>query len=147
MNIITPNSEISIHFDIRLKDGSIADSTRNIGKPFQFKLGTGIFADKLEEKLIGLKAGDRSKIMLLPEDAFGEPHPAQIYQVPKAKFAQAEGGATLEVGHIFMFTQPNGQEIPGIIQAIDEYEITVDFNHPLAGQVILFDIEVMSVHA
>ena len=91
MNIITPNSEISIHFDIRLKDGSIADSTRNI--------------------------------------------------------AQAEGGATLEVGHIFMFTQPNGQEIPGIIQAIDEYEITVDFNHPLAGQVILFDIEVMSVHA
>jgi FKBP-type peptidyl-prolyl cis-trans isomerase SlpA len=145
MKTINSNSDIAIHFDIRLKDGSIADSTRNIGKPFRFKLGTGIFADKLEEKLIGLKVGDKSKIMLLPEDAFGEPHPAQIYQVPKAKFAQAEGSETLEVGSIFMFTQPNGQEIPGIVQAIDEHEITVDFNHPLAGQVILFDIEVIDI--
>ena len=145
MNTIKKDSHIAIHFDIRLKDGSIADSTRNIGKPFHFQLGTGVFADKLEEKLIGLTVGDKPKIMLLPEDAFGEPHPAQIYQVPKAKFSQAEGAETLEVGSIFMFTQPNGQEIPGIIQAIDEHEITVDFNHPLSGQVILFDIEIIAL--
>ncbi len=146
MKTITRDSEISIHFDIRLKDGSVADSTRNIGKAFQFKLGTGVFADKLEEKLVGLSVGAKPKIMLLPEDAFGEPHPAQIYQVPKAKFSQADGAETLEVGSIFLFSQPNGQEVPGIIQAIDEHEITVDFNHPLAGQVILFDIEVMAIH-
>ncbi len=145
MKPIQANSDIAIHFDIRLKDGSIADSTRSIGKPFRFQLGTGVFAEKLEEKLLGLTVGAKPKIMLLPEEAFGEPHPAQIYQVPKAKFNQTEGADPLEVGSIFLFTQANGREIPGIIQAIDEHEVTVDFNHPLAGQVVLFDIEVMEV--
>ena len=142
MKLIEKNSIVAMHFDIRLKDGSVADSTRSLEKPMRFEMGTGVFADSVEAKLLGLKAGDKPKIMVLPEDAFGEPHPANIFQVPADKFQGMEG---LEIGSIFLFTQPSGQEIPGIIRAIDDHEITVDFNHPLAGQVLLFDIEIITV--
>lgn len=142
---ITQTSFVEMHFDIRLKDGSIADSTRNIGKPMPFNLGEGVFAEKLEKALIGLKAGDKKKVMLLPHEAFGEPHPANIFQVPKSKFKGTEVEDQLEEGLIIEFTQPSGQPRPGIVTEIGETELTVDFNHPLAGQVVLFDIEIISV--
>ncbi len=144
MKAIGKDSKVSLHFDIRLKDGSVAESTRNFDKPFVFKMGTGIFAEKLEQGLIGLKQGAKPKIMLLPEEAFGEAHPANIFQVPRHKF-DTEQLKNLEIGTIFLFTQPRGEEIPGIIRAIEGDEITVDFNHPLAGQVILFDMEIVAV--
>lgn len=141
MKVIQKNSMVTMHFDIRLKDGSIAESTRAF-KPMQFQMGTGVFSEKLEEKLLELKSGDKPKVMLMPEDAFGEAHPANIFQVPADKFT---GKENVEIGMIFLFTQPSGQEIPGIIRAIDAHEVTVDFNHPLSGQVILFDIEIIEV--
>jgi FKBP-type peptidyl-prolyl cis-trans isomerase SlpA len=130
-----------MHFDIRLKDGSIADSTRSVGQPMQFQLGTGVFSEKLEAELVGMKIGDKKKIMLLPHEAFGEPHPANVYQVPKNRFKDME----LEPGLIVIFTQLNGDELPGIVREIGEEEVTIDFNHPLAGQVVLFDIEIMAI--
>lgn len=141
--MIGPNSTVQVHFDIRLKDGSIADGTRSIGRPMEFTLGTGVFHEKLETALLGLQAGDKKKVMLLPEEAFGEAHPANIFQVPVNRFQQLD--EPLEVGMIIMFTEANGNPRPGIIQAIEGTEATVDFNHPLAGQVVLFDIEIITV--
>ena len=143
--MIQKNSILTLHFDLRLKDGSIAESTRNIGKPMQVQLGQGVFSEALEQKLLGLKVGDKPKIMLMPEDAFGEAHPANIYQVPKSQFSRHNFDTPLEIGLIIAFMQPNGVELPGIIRAIETEEVTVDFNHPLAGQVILFDIEILAV--
>ena len=140
---IAEKSWVSMHIDIRLKDGSIAESTRTIGKPMRFQMGTDVFSKKLEEALLGLKAGDKKKIMLLPEDAFGEPHPANVYQIPRKRFDAL--GAECEVGTIVMFSHPSGTERPGIIRAIESHEVTIDFNHPLAGQVVLFDVEITSV--
>ncbi|MDF2690563.1 MAG: peptidylprolyl isomerase [Gammaproteobacteria bacterium] len=147
MNFIQPGSTVSMHFDIRLKDGSIAESTRSFKNPMTFTLGQGVFSDKLEQEMLGLKVGDKKKIMLLPEDAFGEPHPANIYQVSRDRFAKMEQDTPLEEGLIVAFVQQNGDELPGIIREIDAEEVTVDFNHPLSGQVVLFDIEIMEVKA
>ena len=143
--MIHQTSRLSIHFDIRLKDGSIAQSTRDVGVPMSFQMGQGIFTEKLEDKLIGLKVGDKVKVMLLPEDAFGEVHPGNIYHIPISHFQNTPLEGTLEPGLIVGFTQPNGQELPGIIRQVEEEAVTVDFNHPLAGQVVLFDIEIMGV--
>jgi len=141
MQQIKENSQVTMHFDIRLKDGSIADSTRNVGQPLTFAMNSGMFSPKLEQELLGLRTGDKKKIMLMPEDAFGEPHPANIYQVPAHRFKDMQ----LEEGLIIIFTQPNGDELPGIVREIGAEEITVDFNHPLSGQVVLFDIEILAV--
>jgi FKBP-type peptidyl-prolyl cis-trans isomerase SlpA len=142
--VIQKDSLVTMHFDVRLKDGSIAESTRTIGKPMTFQMGKDFFSPKLETELLGLEIGAKPKIMLMPEDAFGPIHPANIYQVPRTQF-KGTLAQELEVGLIVVFTQPDGRELPGIIHALDEVEATVDFNHPLAGQVILFDIEIIDV--
>jgi FKBP-type peptidyl-prolyl cis-trans isomerase SlpA len=134
-----------MHFDIRLKDGSIAESTRSFEHPMTFTMGQEIFSEKLEKEMLGLKVGDKKKIMLLPEDAFGEPHPANIYQMSRSQFSKMEQDTPLEEGLIVAFVQPNGDELPGILREVNEDEVTVDFNHPLSGQVVLFDIEIMEV--
>ncbi|MDF2530317.1 MAG: FKBP-type peptidyl-prolyl cis-trans isomerase family protein [Gammaproteobacteria bacterium] len=143
--VIKAGSTVSMHFDIRLKDGSIAESTRSFEQPMTFTLGQEVFSEKLEQEMLGMKVGDKKKIMLLPEDAFGEPHPANIYQMSRSQFSKMEQDAPLEEGLIVAFVQPNGEELPGIIREINEDEVTVDFNHPLSGQVVLFDIEIMAV--
>jgi len=141
--VIGQNSTVSMHIDIRLKDGSIADSTRELKKPMNFQMGTEVFSDKLEAGLLGLKSGDKKKIMLFPNEAFGESHPANIYQIPKSQLAKMAD--SYEVGTIILFAQPNGAQMPGIVREIGETEVCIDFNHPLAGQVVLFDVEIMEV--
>ena len=142
---IQANSKVTMHFDLRLKDGSIAESTHQVGTPMTFNMGDERFSDKMESELLGLKVGDKKKIILLPEDAFGEPHPANIYQMPISRFDKMELDGPLEPGLIVLFTQMDGQQLPGIVQAIEADEVTIDFNHPLAGNVVLFDIEIMTV--
>ena len=140
---ISSDSEVVMHLDIRLKDGSIAESSRKMEKPLSFKMGEGVFSDKFESEILGLKAGTKKKIMLMPEDAFGQPHPANIFQVPKDKFAGFS--EPLEVGVIIEFSQINGVPQLGIVREIEDDEIKVDFNHPLSGQVVLFDFEILGV--
>ena len=142
---IQTNSTVTMHFDIRLKDGSIADSTHNVGKPMTFNLGQGIFSEKMESELLGMSKGDKKKIMLMPEEAFGQPHPANIFQVPRNRFAGTDFEKDIEPGLIISFTQKNGSQIPGTVVEADEHEVTIDFNHPLSGQVVLFDVEILDV--
>ena len=145
MGQIQANSIVTMHFDLRLKDGSVAESSREIGQPMTFAMGEETFSEKFESAMLGLSEGDKKKIMLLPEDAFGEAHPANIFQVPLSKFKGTDVANQLEVGLIISFAQPNGQEMPGLIRELNDHEATVDFNHPLAGQVILFDVEVIAI--
>jgi FKBP-type peptidyl-prolyl cis-trans isomerase SlpA len=140
---IGPDSTVTMHFKIRLKDGSVAEDSREVGSSMTFKLSTGVFSEKAESEMQGLKAGDSKKIMLLPPDAFGDVHPANIFQVPTTKFIDLD--APLEEGLIVEFTQLDGRVMPGILREVGDTEVTVDFNHPLSGKVILLEVEVLEV--
>ena len=139
---VNHNSIVKLKFKIRLKDGSIADESSNYGEDFQFEMGTGTFSEKFESELVGLEKGSNKKIMLQPKDAFGEPHPSLIYQVPKEKFPK---DIVLEEGLIVAFSQPNGDEMPGLITKMFDTEVTVDFNHPLSGQVVLIEANILDI--
>ncbi len=139
---IQADSFVKIHFKIRLKDGSIAEDTRNYDRPYIFEMGKGIFSKKVETELCGLEIGCNRKLMLMPEDAFGQKHPAMIYEVPKSRFPQE---MELEEGLIVSFSQKDGTELPGVITKIENYDVTVDFNHPLSGQVILFEVDILEI--
>ncbi|RJG39501.1 FKBP-type peptidyl-prolyl cis-trans isomerase [Motilimonas pumila] len=141
-NKITANSEVVMHFTIKLADGSAADSTKVNNKPAKFAMGDGSLTANFEKCLIGLSEGEAKTFELEPEDAFGLPNPDNIYHVDRSKFS-AEAPA--EVGAIIAFTQPDGNELPGIIREVTGESVTVDFNHPLAGQKLTFDVEVISV--
>ena len=112
-NTIHESAYVRLHFDIRLKDGSIADSTRE-GEAEWIKLGDGLMPPKFEAEIQGLSVGDKKKVMLLADDAFGQVSPTLVFQVPLHKFSRME--EPLVVGMIISFDQADGQPRPGIVR-------------------------------
>ncbi|HCG8156515.1 TPA: FKBP-type peptidyl-prolyl cis-trans isomerase [Vibrio parahaemolyticus] len=142
MTTITNDSIVTLHFTIKMKDGSVADSTHNMGKPAKFVMGDGSLSENFEQCLVGLQSGEKKAIELKAQDAFGMPNPDHIHHMDRTKFV---GEAEVEVGTIMAFSGPDGMEIPGIIIDIAGDSVTVDFNHPLAGQDVTFEVEILSV--
>ncbi|EPI5804515.1 FKBP-type peptidyl-prolyl cis-trans isomerase [Vibrio parahaemolyticus] len=142
MTTITNDSIVTLHFTIKMKDGSVADSTHNMGKPAKFVMGDGSLSENFEQCLVGLQSGENKAIELKAQDAFGMPNPDHIHHMDRTKFV---GEAEVEVGTIMAFSGPDGMEIPGIIIEIAGDSVTVDFNHPLAGQDVTFEVEILSV--
>lgn len=131
-----------VHFSLKLDDGSTAESTRNNGKPALFRLGDTSLSEGLEQQLLGLQAGDKKAFALEPDAAFGTVSPDLVQYFSRREFMDA---GEPEVGAIMLFTAMDGSEMPGVIREISGDSITVDFNHPLAGQTVHFDIEVLEV--
>lgn len=139
---VQSNSAVLVHFTLKLEDGSTAESTRNNGKPALFRLGDGSLSEGLEQHLLGLKAGDKKAFSLEPDAAFGTPVPDLIQYFSRRDFMDA---GEPEIGAIMLFTAMDGSEMPGVIREINGDSITVDFNHPLAGQTVHFDVDVLEV--
>ena len=128
------------HMLMKLDDGTVAENTRLQEKPVKFILGNETLSPALESQLKGAKRGDKKTFTLQPKDAFGEHQADQVHTLDRARFAE---DSVPEVGSIMAFTDPSGQEIPGMIREIHDSSISVDFNHPLAGQNITFELEVV----
>ena len=139
---IQSGSEVVFHFSIKLSDGSVADSTKVNNKPAKLTIGDGSLTEGFEQCLIGLVSGDEKSFTLQPEQAFGHPNPDNIYYLDRDKFG---ANVPAEEGAIVAFTQPDGTELPGVIRDVAGQSVTVDFNHPLAGQVLTFDVEILDV--
>ncbi|MGV3344800.1 FKBP-type peptidyl-prolyl cis-trans isomerase [Enterobacteriaceae bacterium LUAb1] len=143
MNKVTgQNSAVLVHFTLKLDDGSTAESTRNSGKPALFRLGDNSLSKELEAQLLGLAAGDKHTFTLAPEAAFGLSNPDMIQHFSHRDFIQS---GKPETGTIMLFTAMDGSEMPGVIRQIVGESVTVDFNHPLAGQTLHFEIEVLAI--
>ena len=139
---IVANSEVILHFDLKLEDGSAADSTRVNNKPAKMVMGDGSLTPNFEKCLLGLSKGEKASFTLAANDAFGMPNPDNIYHLDRTKFDATE---ELKEGMIMGFAQPDGSELPGIIRSVEGLSVTVDFNHPLAGQTVIFDVEIIDV--
>ncbi len=138
---IQQNSKVTLHYTLTLPDGTVADTTGK-GEPFTFTLGSGTMIEGLELALLGLSAGDHQELKIPPETGYGFPDPAARQSMPRADFAEE---LTLETGMIMSFDLPDGSEIPGSIMEISEEEVTIDFNHPLAGKEVTFTVDIISV--
>jgi len=140
--VIDSGSEVILHFTIKLADDSVADSTRASNKPARLKMGDGSLSPGFEQRLLGLAAGEQAAFTLAPDEAFGHPNPDAILHMERTRFP---ADVPVEVGAIIAFGQPDGREIPGIVRAVEGESVTVDFNHPLAGQTVLFEVEIVDV--
>jgi len=140
--LVIKNSRVLAHITAKLKDGSVADSTKVSGSPSWMVLGEGHFSDAFEAYLIGNTIGDNLQFELEAEDAFGVSNPDQIHFMDISQFPQ---DIELKEGAIISFSQPNGGQVPGIIRNFEGGSVTVDFNHPLVGQTVIFEIEIQQV--
>lgn len=138
---IQNNSSILVHITMKLSDGSAADSTKVNNKPAKIIMGDNSISPAFEAELIGMSKGESREFTLEAKDAFGETNPDNIHYMDIDKFS-AEVPA--KVGNIITFTQPGG-ELPGMIKEINGNSVTIDFNHPLAGQTVTFVIDLVDI--
>lgn len=139
---IGDSSNVLVHFTLSLEDGSVAQSSRQQGKPALFRLGDDSLSPDLKQQLIGLKTGDKTAFTLPAQATFGETNPDLIQYFSRREFI---GTAEPHPGTVMLFSAINGNEMPGVILEVNGDSVTVDFNHPLAGQTLHFDIEVLEI--
>ncbi|MBM3392562.1 MAG: peptidylprolyl isomerase [Betaproteobacteria bacterium] len=139
--VVTENSLLTLHYRLALADDSELVSTFG-AKPATLQLGSGELAPVLERCLVGLAVGQRTVFLLEAEQAFG-PHNPQLMQ----RFARSElpGGGELREMALIEFKAPNGAAYTGLVRELTEENALVDFNHPLAGKAIRFEVDVIGV--
>ncbi|MBT8377952.1 MAG: peptidylprolyl isomerase [Ignavibacteria bacterium] len=132
-----------IIFNYTLKDdtGTVLDSSEN-KEPLSFLSGSNTILPKLEKTLTGMIIGSKKNVKLSTEDAYGDYKEEAVQTVNKDQFPKE---AQLTVGASYMANSPDGKQMPFVITEVKEQDITVDFNHPLAGKDLEFDVELIDV--
>ena len=137
---IGPGTAVTLHFSLLLDSGEEVDTTRR-GHPATFVFGDGTLPSGFERALTGLQAGDDVVLEIAPEDGFGNRVAANVRTLSRSRFA---ADIALEAGLVVSFAAPDG-ELPGVVTAVKGDAVVVDFNHPLAGRRLRFDVSVLSV--
>ena len=138
---VGPGTTVTLHFALRLPEGEPIDSNFE-REPAVFTVGDGNLLPGFEKALFGLKAGDREILTLGPEDGFGQYNPSNQQELPRTQF---DPGLELEEGLMLSFADAQKAELPGVVREFDDQRVLVDFNHPLAGREILFDVAILKV--
>ena len=138
---VSEGTRVFLNFSVSLEDGSEVDTNFG-GEPISFVIGDGSLLPGFERLIFGMSAGDRQMFTVTPENAFGQPNDNNVQYLSRDHFDEDE---ELEIGLVFSFADASGDELPGMIISFDDDEVTVDFNHPLSGRIILFDVLVHRV--
>ncbi|MCV6624926.1 MAG: FKBP-type peptidyl-prolyl cis-trans isomerase [Cellvibrionaceae bacterium] len=138
---IGPDTQVTLHFAIKMADGSQVDSTFD-GPPATFNVGDGNLLPGFEQVLFGLSAGDEQSFTLSPEQGFGQRNPNNIQDIPRTSFAE---DMELEPGLMLSFADAQAAELPGVIAEVGDEVVKVDFNHPLAGRDLIFEVKILAV--
>ena len=139
---IGPNCKVELHFSLKLADtGELVDSTFE-KKPAELVIGDGNLPAAFEAVIHGMKAGERKIERIEPKDGFGQHNPSNVQKISKDQF---DPSVELSEGLVVSFKDKAKSELPGVVAAIDDKMVTVDFNHPLAGRELEFEVEILSV--
>ena len=131
---------VRLHFALHLESGEEIDTTRR-GDPATLTIGDGKLLPGFEAVLLGMQAGDDAQLVLDADEAFGLHRQENVQILRRDRFG-AE--IALEAGLMVSFSGPGG-EIPGVVREVMEEHVEVDFNHPLAGLRIVFDVSIIDV--
>ena len=131
---------VQMHYVGKLDDGTIFDSSEG-KEPLEFIFGEGSIIPALEKELEGMEEGEKKQVVVKAEDAYGERNPEAIQKVSKD---QLPPEIEPKVG-MQLLAQTQTANIPVTIIEVEEDTITIDFNHPLAGKDLIFDVEIVKV--
>lgn len=137
---IAENTVASFHYTLTNDAGEVLDTSRG-REPLAYLHGAGNIVPGLEEAMTGRGVGDSFKVDVAPEDGYGLHHEGLVQEVPRAAF---QGVDEIEPGMSFQASTPQGVHSVTVTK-VDAESVTVDGNHPLAGQTLHFDVEVTEV--
>jgi FKBP-type peptidyl-prolyl cis-trans isomerase SlpA len=138
---INTSSHVKLNFALHHASGQTIDSTFDKGA-VQLIIGDGNLLEGFESCLIGLVAGDHQTFMVPPQEAFGQHNPANLQTIKRHQFGP---DMVLEQGLVVSFSDAANTELPGVVKTIDGDNVVVDFNHPLAGVELKFEVEILEV--
>lgn len=138
--MIQDGSSVTIEYTLTV-DGQVADSSQGRG-PLTYKQGEHQIIPGLEKQLAGMKAGERKTVTIEPKDGYGDVDPAAEQKIPREMIPK---DVVPEAGMMLGMTTPSGQQVPVRIKAVDEKNVTIDLNHPLAGKALSFDVTIVKV--
>lgn len=146
MNHVRPGSFLTLHYRLAGPDGQAIVNTFD-DTPATLSLGTGELAPAMEARLIGLAEGTRASFDLPAGEAFGERNPQLLQRVKRSLLAEiGDPQAEYHVGDVVQFPTPDGQGgYAGIVRELDDDALLFDFNHPLAGRPVTFEVHVIGV--
>ncbi|NJL44997.1 MAG: peptidylprolyl isomerase [Leptolyngbyaceae cyanobacterium SM2_3_12] len=132
---------VSIHYTGKLEDGTVFDSSRD-RDPLQFDLGGGQVIPGFEAAVVGMAPGESKTEVINPEQAYGSHRDEMVMVVERQ---QIPADIPLDLGQQLQLRGPEGQLVPVLITDLSEAQVTLDANHPLAGETLIFDIELVDI--
>ncbi|MDP3707465.1 MAG: FKBP-type peptidyl-prolyl cis-trans isomerase [Polaromonas sp.] len=146
--VVQPGSFLTLHYRMAAPGGANIINTFD-GKPATLSLGTGQLSPTIEQRLLGLPEGARTTFELAAGEAFGERNPELLQWVARKLLNElSDPDETYKVGDVVQFPTPDGMgQYAGTVQQVkgSDDAVQFDFNHPLAGQPVVFEVQIIGV--
>jgi peptidylprolyl isomerase len=132
---------VKVHYTGKLQDDTVFDTSAG-GDPLEFTIGESHVISGFESAVTGMEAGDSKTVSLPPEQAYGPHHNELVFQVERGALPPDIDPA---VGQQLQFQRPDGQVVALAVTGVGESTVTLDANHPLAGEELTFDLELVEI--
>ena len=142
MNEVKKGDTVSVHYRGTLDDGSEFDNSYSRGEPMMTQAGVGNLISGFDNALLGMTVGDTKTVNIVSEDAYGERNPDAFQTIPQSQFPE---GFDFTVGGTVQGTDDKGARFMAVVERVEDEGVVLDFNHPLAGKNLNFEIELMNV--
>lgn len=139
---VKEGDKVELHYTAKFDNGVTFDSSAG-QEPVEFEVGAGQVIEGVDNGVIGLEAGEKKELTIVPEKGYGQHQEELIRQAPK----EILGNQKVQKGEIIQLQTADGEVIPAQVMDTDSESVTFDLNHPLAGKVLKFEIEVVKIKA
>ena len=134
---------VKVHYTGTLTDGTEFDSSHKRNQPIEFSVGAGQMIKGFDNAVIGMEEGEEKSITISPNEAYGEVNEKAIMSIPKENLSD---DFNFSEGDMVNTQTQTGQQLQAVIRKIEEEQVTLDFNHPLAGQELNFDLQLVEIN-
>ena len=139
-NVVEAGSTVGIEYKLTLEDGTVVD--QNVGQEaLRFQQGAGQIIPGLDKELVGMKVGESKQVTVAPEEGYGPVNPEAYTEVPVSELPEE----AREPGAELMARDTSGRSQRLRVDKIEGETATLDFNHPLAGKALLFDVKILEI--
>ena len=141
MQQVKSGDKVKVHYHGKLTSGETFDSSEG-RQPLEFEVGSGMVIKGFDEGVMGMQVGDKKTVNIPADQAYGEKNSEYIIEYPKTQFP---ADMQLELGMPLVMSNASGQQFQVKVTEIKDEVIVLDANHPLAGEELIFDIELVEI--
>jgi peptidylprolyl isomerase len=138
---VRKDDTVKVHYTCKLANGTVID-TSAAGKPLELVVGRGDVIKGLDEAVAGMKVGETNTIRVAAEKAYGPRHEEWMLEVPRDKFSE---DWSPEIGLHYEVPRDNGQSTTATVKRVSPSSVTMDFNHPLSGKELIFEVSILEI--